>query len=149
MVMDEEALFDIVNEAVMYAKQEIEAGRDLKPFAMLLYDEGIIRSIDTVNETDHDSQYEKLIIQLREKTDKEADIAGLVIVTRVMIPEAYQAQTESGIRVHLEEREKRGDKIGARFLYVPYQLYQNSDSGNVTMQLHAPIAVSFPPEIFI
>jgi len=147
--MDEEALFDMVNEAVMFAKEEIEKGKELSPFAMLLYDEGTIRSIDGVKEKDHEREYEKLIKDLRKRTAEEEEIAGLAIVTRVMIPAEYHAQTESGIRVHLEEREKRGDRIGARFLYIPYQLYQNSDTGKVMMQLHTPIAVSFPPEIFI
>jgi len=147
--MDEEALFDLVNEAVMYAKEEIEKGVELKPFSMVLYDDGTIGSVNTVNETDHDVVYEKLIVMLREKTAKETAIASIAIVSRVMIPKQYDATAESGIRVHLEERHKVGNKIGARFLYVPYQLYKNSDTDKITMQLHTPIPVSFPPEVFI
>jgi len=147
--MDEEALFDMVNEAVMYAKGKIEEGEVLKPFAMILHDNGVIRSIDGTDADDHDMIYEELLEDLREKTGKESDIAGLVIVTKVMIPAQYHAATQSGIRVHLEERGKRGNKIGARFLYIPYQLYKNSKSDKVTMQLQTPIPVSFPPEIFV
>jgi hypothetical protein len=147
--MDEEALFDMVNEAVMYAKEKIEKEEGLDPFAMILQDDGMITSLDEVKESDHDRAYEKLIEVLRERTGRKADIAAFAIVTRVTIPAEYKASTQTGIRVHLEEQHKQGDKVGARFLYIPYQLYRNSQTGKVTMQLQTPIPVSFPPEVFV
>jgi len=146
--MDEEALFEMVNEAVMYAKDQLEKGEELAPFAMVLYDNGTIQSLNS-EESDFDARYESLVNQLRKKIKEEPEISALSIVTRVAIPEQYHAATSNGIRVHLEERDKRGDKIGARFLYVPYQLYQNSETSDLTVQLYTPIPVSFPPEIFV
>ena len=146
--MNEDALFDLVNEAVMYAKEIIEKEETLAPFAMVLNETGAIESINMEPRSDHDSMYEDLLGKLKEKTAKEDEMTACVIVSRVIIPEAYKAESESGIRVHLEERSKKGKKIGARFLYVPYQLYQNSATKTLAMQLHSPIPVAFPPEIF-
>ena len=146
--MNEDALFDLVNEAVMYAKGQIEKEELLEPFGMVLYEKGAIESLSTDTKDDHDVMYEDLVSILREKTAKEDDITALVIVSRVIIPEAYQAEAQSGIRVHLEERSKQGNKIGARFLYVPYQLYRDSTAKTLSMQLFTPIPVAFPPEIF-
>jgi len=146
--MDEEALFALVNEAVMYAKERLERGDDLSPFAMVLYENGNIESINSTV-ANFDDAYEDLLLQLRQKTKENPHITALSIVTRVAIPEQYHANTSNGIRVHLEERHKSGEKIGARFLYVPYQLYKNRETGKITVQLHTPIPVSFPPEIFV
>ena len=146
--MDEEALFALVNEAVMYAKEQLEGEKALKPFAMVLHDNGNIESVDA-DEENYDVQYERLVDLLRDRTEKEPTLSALAIVAKVEIPEAYSAETSNGIRVHLEERHRQGDRIGARFLYIPYQLYRNSQTGKVTMQLHTPIPVSFPPEVFV
>jgi hypothetical protein len=147
-MMDEEALFALVNEAVMYAKGRLETEKELIPFAMVLYDNGNIESIDT-DEENYDVRYERLVERLRDKTEKEPALSALAIVAKVEIPEAYSAETSNGIRVHLEERHKTGDKIGARFVYVPYQLVRKSGTDELTAQLHTPIAVSFPPEVFV
>ena len=147
--MDEDGLFDLVNEAVMYAKEIIEKEETLAPFAMVLHETGAIESLNIEPGSDHDSMYEDLLGILKEKTAKEDEVTACVLVSRVIIPEAYKAESESGIRVHLEERSKKGNKIGARFLYVPYQLYQNSATEQVTMQLYTPIPVAFPPEVFV
>ena len=145
--MHEEQLFEMVNEAVMFAKGELEQKQELKPFAMVLFKNGYVDSI-TVDEQDHDDQYETLVTALRQRIVDEPKITGLAIVATVGIPEHYKAPVESGIRVHLEERHKADEKIGARFLYVPYQLYKSSGSDDVTMQLLDPIPVSIPAEIF-
>ena len=147
--MSEDALFDLVNEAVMHAKEQIEKEELLEPFGMVLYEKGIIESLSTDTKDDYDVMYEDLVGILRGKIAKENGITALVIVSRVIIPEAYKAEAQSGIRVHLEERSKQGNKIGARFLYVPYQLYRDSAAEALTMQLHTPISVAFPPEVFV
>ena len=145
--MHEEQLFKMVNEAVMFAKNELEQNQELKPFAMVLFKNGYIDSI-AVDEESHDDQYETLVTALRQRIVDEPKITGLAIVATVSIPEHYKAPVESGIRVHLEERHKADDKIGARFLYVPYQLYKSSGSDDISMQLLDPIPVSIPAEIF-
>jgi len=145
--MHEEQLFQMVNEAVMFAKDEIEKNQELTPFAMVVFKNGYIDSVK-VDEANHDDNYESLVTTLRERIVDEPKITGLAIVAMVSIPEHYKAPVSSGIRVHLEERHKSDDKIGARFLYVPYQLYKESSSEDVSMQLLDPIPVSIPAEIF-
>jgi len=146
--MNEEALFEMVNESVLYAKERLEKEGEFAPFAMVLYDNGEIQSLNS-KESDYDRAYIYLVEQLRTMVSNVSDIAALTIVTRVVIPEAYNAAVANGIRVHLEERHKQGMKVGARFLYVPYQLYKKSETGEITGQLYTPIPVSFPPEVFV
>ena len=145
--MYEEQLFEMVNEAVMFAKDTLEKQQQLSPFAMLLYRNGYVESV-TVDEAGHDDQYEALITSLRLRVADEPKISGLAIVATVGIPGHYKPPVDDGIRIHLEERHKADDKIGARFLYVPYQLYKSSSSDEIAMHLHDPIPVSIPPEIF-
>ncbi len=146
--MHEEQLFEMVNEAVMYAKDKLEKDQELTPFAMLLFKNGYIESI-TADETSHEDQYASLVATLKKRIVDEPKITGLAIVAKVTIPAQYKAPVDDGIRVHLEERHKADDKIGGRFLYVPYQLYKSSSSEEITMHLHDPIPVAFPPEIFV
>lgn len=147
--MDEDALFELVNRAVMEAKSLIETEGGFTPFALKLHDTGTIAHLERDANDDHDLEYETLVDLLKTQTVETDDIAALAIATRVRIPEAYTAQTESGIRIHLEERNKRGETLGARFLYVPYQLYKNSTTDEMTLHLYTPIPVAFPPEVFV
>lgn len=145
--MHEEQLFEMVNEAIIFAKNELEQNQELKSFAMILFKNGYIESV-TADEENHDDQYEVLVTSLRQRVIDEPKITGLAIIAKVSIPEHYKAPIDDGIRVHLEERHKADDKIGARFLYVPYQLYKTTESDDIAMHLHDPIPVSIPPEIF-
>ncbi|MGA7964755.1 MAG: hypothetical protein WCB49_02455, partial [Gammaproteobacteria bacterium] len=86
---------------------------------------------------------------LKARIAEETKITALAIIARVTIPKHYKAPVDDGLRIHLEERHKADDKIGGRFLYVPYQLFADSDASKITIQLHNPIPVAFPPEIFI
>ena len=145
--MHEEQLFEMVNEAIIFAKNELEQNQELKSFAMILFKNGYIESV-TADEENHDDQYEVLVTSLRQRVIDEPKITGLAIIAKVSIPEHYKAPIDDGIRIHLEERHKADDKIGARFLYVPYQLYKTTESDDIAMHLHDPIPVSIPPEIF-
>jgi len=148
--MSEEALFEMVSESIVYAKEVLEKGEQPAPFAMLLDDSGDIRSISCEAKSgSFEACYESLISRLRNIVKEDGRVAAVAIVTCVAIPEHCQTDAQSGIRVHLEERHKAGNKIGARFLYVPYHSYQDATTQKVTLQLQAPIPVSFPPEIFI
>jgi hypothetical protein len=145
--MHEEQLFGMVNEAIIFAQKELETKQELTSFAMLLYKNGYVESI-TANEKSHDLQYDKLVETLRQRVNDEPKITGVAIVATVNIPAQYKAPVESGIRVHLEERHKCDEKIGGRFLYVPYQLYKGANTHKVQAQLHNPIPVGIPQEIF-
>jgi len=145
--MHEEQLFEMLNEAIAFAKLKLETEQVLAPFAMVLYEDGNVESINAP-EARHEEQYEMLLGKLKEKVEKEPAITAISVIARVNIPAQYKAAVNDGIRIHLEERHKSDNKIGARFLYVPYQLYKHAESGEVTMELHNPIPVAFPPEIF-
>jgi len=146
--MYEEKLFEMVNEAVEYAKNELETKQTLQPFAMILFENGNVESLKS-EDTSQEKQYEELITQLKKRVADDNTITALALTARVNIPEQYKAAVNDGIRIHLEERNKSDSKIGARFLYVPYQLYRSSEDGEITMQLHDPIPIAFPAEIFI
>ena len=146
--MQEDQLFEMVNEAVLFAQQELELKQALIPFAMLLYKNGFVESIST-QEKDPETQYDDLVEKLREMVSDAPKITGVAIVAAVSIPAQYKAPVESGIRIHLEEKHKSDNKIGGRFLYVPYQLYKQSGSDTIQTQLHEPIPVGIPQEIFV
>ncbi|MGB5964383.1 MAG: hypothetical protein WBF77_02980 [Sulfurimonadaceae bacterium] len=145
--MHEEQLFEMVNEAIIFAKNELKQKQELKSFAMVLFKNGYIESV-TADEESHDNQYEALVISLRQRVSDEPKITGLAIIAKVNIPALYKPPVDDGIRIHLEERHKADNKIGARFLYVPYQLYKGAGSDEITMQLLDPIPVAIPQEIF-
>jgi hypothetical protein len=145
--MHEEQLFEMVNEAVLFAQSELERQQSLTPFAMLLYRNGYIESLKAP-EGAQGEQYDALVATLREKVTDAPKVTGVAIVAAVTIPAQYKPPVESGIRVHLEERHKCDEKIGGRFLYVPYQLYKESDDAKVQTHLYNPIPVGIPQEIF-
>ena len=145
--MHEEQLFEMVNKAIVFAQKELQSSQELKSFAMVLYKNGYVDSV-IADEKSHDLQYDKLIETLRQKVSAEPKITGLAVVATVNIPAQYKAPVEAGIRIHLEERHKSDNKIGGRFLYVPYQLYKGADSDDIQVQLHSPIPVGIPQEIF-
>ena len=145
--MHEEQLFEMVNKAVIQAKEALEAQQEFKPFAMLLYRNGYVDKVKTSEES-HEAQYDTLVEKMRSAVKDAPKITGVAIIAQVSIPGQYKAPVESGIRIHLEERHKSDDKIGGRFLYVPYQLYKQSGSDKVEVHLYEPIAVSIPQEIF-
>ena len=146
--MHEEQLFKMVNEAVQFAQKELEEKQSLKPFAMLLYKNGFIESIATDADA-HEEQYDDLVERLRVMVKDAPKITGIAIVAAVSIPAHYKAPVESGIRIHLEEKHKSDNKVGGRFLYVPYQLYKQANSDIIHTQLHSPIPVGIPQEIFV
>ncbi len=145
--MHEEQLFEMVNEAIMFAKEKLETTQEFTPFAMLLYRNGYIESI-TAQENSYEEHYDTLVETLRTKVSDAPKITGVAIVATVSIPAQYKAPVESGIRIHLEERHKADEKIAGRFLYVPYQLIKQSGTEKIEAHLYNPIPVGIPQEIF-
>lgn len=145
--MHEEQLFEMVNEAVEYAKAELESQQELRPFAMMLFEDGNVESLKA-DLSAHEEEYEMLMAKLKQKVADDPNITALAIIARVTIPAHFKPPVSDGIRIHLEERHKSDNRVGARFLYVPYQLYRNAGSDKVMMQLHDPIPIAFPAEIF-
>jgi len=145
--MHEEQLFEMVNQAILSAKEKLESNQEFTPFAMLLYRNGFIDTV-RIEEENHEVNYDRLVETLRTQIADAPKITGVAIVATVTIPGQYKAPVESGIRIHLEERHKSDDKIGGRFLYVPYQLIKQASTEKIEAHLYNPIPVGIPQEIF-
>lgn len=142
---DERAL-KVLEKAVYKAQASLEETKHFQPFIMLLNDAGKIEVFE--NEIkDSTESYVALEEVLKERI-KECDIDVLVLLVDTMIPEKFVQDVPSGIRVHLEEKSQIGTKIGARFLYVPYELCRVGD-GKLFVKLHTPIPVGFPAEYIV
>ncbi len=139
----DEKAFNILEKAVYKAQASLEQTKHFQPFLMLLNDAGEIEVVE--NEIkDSTESYASLEETLKIRV-KSADIDIMVLVVDTAIPDKFVKDVSTGIRVHLEEKSQIDNKIGARFLYVPYELCQVKDS-EMFVKLHAPIPVGFPAE---
>ena len=145
--MDDEKLFEMLDECVAFAKDRLETAHSLEPFAMYLDAAEQIQSLSGCEE-DHAARYERLHEILQAKA-KEDEIVAVALLARVTIPDNFNPSVSEGFRIHIEHRSGAEEKLSARFLYVPYQLYKRAeDDTDITVHLHDPIPVAFPPEIF-
>lgn len=139
---DEKAL-QLLEKAVYKAQKSIEKNNTFQPFLMLLTDTDEIEIYENELEDSSDSYVllEQKVAQRIEKND--VDIMILAVDTE--IPENILKDIPTGIRIHLEEKSQRDKPIGARFLYVPYELCQTIEHEQF-IKLHMPIPVGFPAE---
>ena len=84
--MHEEQLFEMVNEAIIFAQNELQKCQEQNSFAMVLYKNGYVESV-TADEKSHDLQYDKLIETLRQRVSDEPKITGIAVVATVNIPD--------------------------------------------------------------
>ncbi len=146
--MDNEHLFVMLDECIEYASKILTSENTLDSFAMVLDNDNNIGSINS-DETDGFLRYEYLLQTLRDeaKLDK---ISALALLSNVSIPENFNAPVESGIRIHIEEKAfTKENKLNARLLYVPYQLFKTKEDNTVQIKLHDPIPVALACEIFV
>jgi len=143
---DDEKALQLLEKAVYKAQDSLEKTKHFQPFLMLLSDTGQLEIFE--NEIEDSTQsYEALDKILLERMKKnDLDIMALVVDTE--IPERFVKDVHTGIRVHLEEKSQRDNKIGARFLYVPYELC-TSEECELFVKLHMPIPVGFPAEYIV
>ncbi len=144
--MDEEKIFDMVERCVADAVLALENEIPFIPFAKVLETGGDIRDI-TCDMPEQTRCYEALLARLRAEA-KMGDIEAIALCARVNIPEHYHPDASNGIRVHLEERAKAGQKVSARLLYVPCELFGSKNKAQVTVMLHQPLSIGMPMEIF-
>jgi hypothetical protein len=145
--MDDERLFEMIEACVASAVKALENDEPLHPFAMVLDADGTSRHVGDGSE-DHQKRYEKLLEALRIEARKK-EIMAAALLARVTIPSGYAPAVPEGIRIHVEERASSGEKLAARFLYIPYQLYRTEEEAKIAVRLHNPIPVGFPSEIFL
>lgn len=146
--MDNEALFVMLEDCVERASQELMSSQNLHSFAVVMDENDETRIIE-VHEIDGEKRYETLLEILRMEAEAE-NIIAFALLSNVTIPENFNPQVSSGIRIHVEEKAFQADnKLSARLLYVPYQLYKTASDDTIQIQLHNPIPVGLACEVFI
>jgi len=136
----------LLEKAVYKAQDALEVTKHFQPFLMLLTDTGEIEVYE--NEIENASESYALLETKLTQRIKENDVDIMVLVVDTVIPDKFVEDVSSGIRVHLEEKSQKDKKIGARFLYVPYELCRVGE-GEMFVKLHTPIPVGFPAEYIV
>jgi len=144
-IQDEKA-FDLLEKAIDKAESSLVQTKRFQPFLMLLNDAGKIEVFENEIE-DFTESYALLEATLKTRI-KSADVDVMVLVVDTLIPDKFVEDVPSGIRLHLEEKSQIDNIIGARYLYVPYELCRMGDS-ELFVRLHAPIPVGFPAEYIV
>ena len=141
---DDDRAIMILEKAVFRAKKELEIKQNFRPFAMILHNDGKIKSIENRVE-DIEESYELLrnSMEIRAREDS-VDVIALVIDT--LIPERFEKGVPTGIRLHLEEKSQENKQVSARYIYVPYELCKTTTSSEIFAKLYAPVPVGFPAE---
>jgi hypothetical protein len=141
---DDQRAMLVLEKAVMRAKSMLEGSQNFRPFALMLYEDGTIKTIENkVN--DIENAYEQLRDSMKIRAlEGEVDVLAIAIDT--LIPERFAKGVPNGIRLHLEEKSQKDKKVSARYIYVPYQLVQGASSGKITAQLFQPVPTGFPAE---
>lgn len=142
---DERAL-QVLEKAVYRAQESLEKTKHFQPFLMLLTEAGEIELFE--NEVKDSTESYTLLEETLKNRISEGDIDIMVLVVDTIIPDKFVQSVSSGIRVHLEEKSQISNKIGARFLYVPYELCKAKDE-EMFVKLHAPVPVGFPAEYIV
>ena len=146
--MDNEHLFVMLDDCIDYAKEVLISSKNLESFAMVLEPDNSVRSI-TISEQSSEERYEALLEVLRDEAKSEK-ITAMALLANVTIPDNFSPAVSSGIRIHIEEKDFRAEnKLSARLLYVPYQLYKSKDDEQIHIKLHDPIPVGLACEIFV
>lgn len=143
---EDEKAFSVLEQAISKAQRSLEQIKHFQPFLMLLNDAGEIEVFENRIEDSIES-YSLLEETLKVRT-KLNNIDIMVLVVDTVIPDKFAGNIPNGIRLHLEERSQIHNKIGARFLYVPYELCKIDDS-DMFVKLHTPIPVGFPAEYIV
>ncbi|RLA64486.1 MAG: hypothetical protein DRQ78_06055 [Epsilonproteobacteria bacterium] len=142
---DDEKALEVLEKAVYHAKELLEKTTVFQPFVLLLNDEGKLEYFDNEIKDSRES-YALLEKDLKIRVQK-ADVAVLALVVDTAIPENFVKDVPMSIRLHLEEKSQIEHKIGARHLYVPYELCKGQDK--MFVRLHVPIPVGFPAEYIV
>ena len=140
----DEKAFELLEKAISKAQHSLENTKCFQPFILLLTQDNEVELYE--NEIkDYEKSYAALEQELHRRIQKRNDVDVVILAVDTIIPEQFAKEVSHGIRIHLEEKSQIEKKIGARFLYIPYEMCQNSEK-NLFIKLHAPIAVGFPAE---
>ncbi|PHS36910.1 MAG: hypothetical protein COB07_11850 [Sulfurovum sp.] len=142
----DEKAFKVLEKAVYKAQESLEQTKHFQPFLMLLNDAGEVEVFEN-DIKDSAKSYTALEETLKIRIEK-ADVDIMALVVDTAIPDKFVEDVSMGIRVHLEEKSQIDNTIGARFLYVPYELCRVGD-GEMFVKLYAPIPMGFPAEYIV
>ena len=142
---DEKALA-LLEKAVYKAQESLEKTTHFQPFLMLLTESGEVEVYEN-EEEDSTKSYTLLEEKLTQCVETD-DIDIIILAVDTVIPEKFVEDVSIGIRLHLEEKSQRDKKIGARYIYVPYELCQSKEN-EMYVRLHHPIPVGFPAEYIL
>ena len=140
---DDEKALQVLHKAVEIAQENLVEKKEFKPFLLLLNDtqeELLFKN----EEIDSNKSYELLEDLAKEKIATK-NIEVMVLAVDTIVPEKFSKDTPMGIRLHLEEKSQLNNKLGARFIYVPYELCKIGD-GEMFVKLLDPIPVGLPAE---
>ena len=140
--MEDEFLLQMLEKAIKDAANSLLLTKRLKPFAQALkYDNSIINF--SSDEVDHNEGYENLWQRLHKEV-KAGEIKAVILLQDGLLPEQFHMSQTKSIRIHIESKDNLDQKLGARFLYVPYE----KDLEKEGMKLFNPKPIAFAHEIF-
>jgi hypothetical protein len=137
---DDEKAFVLIEKAVYRAKDILAVSKSFQPFLLLLNEAGE-EEFYSNDEPDEDKSYAQLEEKLEERI-LQGGIDILLLVSKSGIPAKFSSSASHSIRVHLEEKSQIGVKVGARFLYVPYERIINPNE-SISVLLDTPLPVGF------
>lgn len=143
---DDKKVFELLEKAVYKAKKTLEKTQSFQPF-FIIYTEKYGAKIyenEVKNTTESYALLEKNLIE----QIKLHDVDIMILVSDVKIPNKFVETSPYGIRLHLEEKGQKKNKIAARFIYVPYQLCKTS-KGEIFVELQTPVPIGFPAEYIV
>ncbi|MEA2047393.1 MAG: hypothetical protein U9O64_02990 [Campylobacterota bacterium] len=140
MNRDEKAFY-ILEKAVYKAQKSLQKTKIIQPFLMLLTDSGEVEIYENKVKNLEESYGQLEEVAVKRVKLKDVDI--LVLVCEALTPKQISQHASHSIRIHLEEKSQIDKKIGARFLYVPYEL-SLMDEEVSSVHLYQPIPVGFP-----
>jgi hypothetical protein len=136
--------FELLEKAVIKAQNGLKKGVAFNPFLFILTSERVLKTIEN-KAIDPKESYALLEDSLKQRV-LEGNIDILIIAVDATLPERYRTDMNDCIQLHLEERSQLDKKISARFIYVPYKLYRNAQTLEVTVELGNPVPVGFPAQ---
>ncbi|MFK5976829.1 MAG: hypothetical protein QM493_10000 [Sulfurovum sp.] len=144
-IADNKAM-DMLQKAVDYAEKELLNSGSFRPFGVVLDsdDSEIIENMIEDVEESYDKIGEEIELIIACKT---IDIVVLAIETNVPERLAHKIEDDpkSSIRLHIEEKSQVGRVISARYIYIPYQLYQK-EPNELFIKFYNPLPVGLKAE---
>lgn len=142
--MEDAFLFEMIENAVALAADDLVLKGHFRPFAyaLTLDNQSLCFSSD---KSDDQEAYDDLEIRLKKEVNR-TKFKALVLLQESPTLEALKHPKKQSIRLHVESADTVADKIGARYLYIPYELFVHE--GKQEIKLFQPKPVAFPHEIF-